>query len=85
LETLLTQIERSLPLNQLYIDLNSDERVKNDQAQTSQEIEAAIRSMLSKMSSVERKQSFLDEIKEVPPFCNHLEEIRKIEGEINER
>ena len=30
LETLLKYIERGIPLNQLYVDLNNDEKIEND-------------------------------------------------------
>ncbi len=38
LETLLKYIERGIPLNQLYIDLNNDEKIENDADMGEQEM-----------------------------------------------
>ena len=52
LDTLLKQIEISLPLNQLYVDLNNDEQLTNDQEQSEKEIVTALKNMLTcKMSA----------------------------------
>lgn len=45
--SLLTQIELGLPLNQLYVDLNNDEKIGNDKEQPSNEIEKTLRAIMS--------------------------------------
>lgn len=79
---LLTQIERNLPLNQLYIDLNNDEPVGNDKAQEEIDIESALRDMLPVALSVEEKCSFLDRLVDIPPYKNYTNVIEKVKKEL---
>lgn len=81
LYALLQQIERGLPLNQLYVDLNNDEQLKNKQSQDAEDIAFALRSMLVK-SSDEDKIAFLDAIREIEPFSSYQEVIEKVRREI---
>lgn len=78
--SLLTQIERTLPLNQLYIDLNNDERIGNDKRQEDSEIENALRNMLPEGLSANDKVIFLQSLKNIPPYkdyCNVIDQIIK--------
>ena len=81
LYALLRQIERGLPLNQLYVDLNNDEQLKNKQSQDAEDIAFALRSMLVK-SSDEDKIAFLDAIREIEPFSSYQEVIEQVRREI---
>lgn len=81
LYALLQQIERGLPLNQLYVDLNNDEQLKNGQSQHAEDIAFALRSMLVK-SSDEDKIAFLDAIREIEPFSSYQEVIEQVRREI---
>ncbi|MEF2904435.1 MAG: ATP-binding protein [Dialister invisus] len=81
LYALLQQIERGLPLNQLYVDLNNDEQLKNKQSQDAEDIAFALRSMLVK-SSDEDKIAFLDAIREIEPFSSYQEVIEQVRREI---
>ena len=45
------QIERGLPLNQLYVDLNNDEQLINDQEQGDDDIASALRGMMAGCSA----------------------------------
>ena len=81
LYALLQQIERGLPLNQLYVDLNNDEQLKNGQSQHAEDIALALRSMLVK-SSDEDKIAFLDAIREIEPFSSYQEVIEQVRREI---
>lgn len=82
LYALLQQIERGLPLNQLYVDLNNDEQLKNEQSQDAEEIAFALRSMLDLKSSDEDKIAFLDAIREIEPFSSYQEVIEQVRREI---
>ena len=78
---LLHQIEGGLPLNQLYVDLNSDERLENDQPQEGKEVVDALRAMLQPCSSIEEKEKLLDALSGVEPFSQfpHIVESMKKE------
>jgi len=82
LNALLSQIERSLPLNQLYIDLNNDEQISNEKAQDSKEIEEALRAMLPNSFSRTEKNDFLDKLSSMPPYNRFLKIIDKLKKEI---
>ena len=81
---LLTQIERSLPLNQLYIDLNNDEHVENDRTQEDAEIETAIKEMLPQGFSEQEKTSFLQKLMSIPPYKDYEAVLNKVIKEIAE-
>lgn len=82
LSALLIQIERTLPLNQLYIDLNNDEHISNEEAQDSKEIEKGLRAMLPDTLTWEQKISFLDKLSSIPPYDKHHKIVEKIKKEI---
>lgn len=82
LEILLNQIEKGLPLNQLYVDLNQDVRVENEQEQTPEEIVAMARTLLSGISSAEGRENLLAALMLAEPFRRYpdLPESLKKEG-----
>ena len=82
LYALLTQIERSLPLNQLYIDLNNDEHVENDRTQEDAEIEKAIKDMLPQGFSKDEKVKFLEKLMDIPPYKDYGDVLDKVIKEI---
>lgn len=82
LYALLTQIERSLPLNQLYIDLNNDEHVENDRTQNDKEIEKVIRDMLPQGFSNSEKIDFLEKLRDIPPYKNYSDILNKVTKEM---
>ena len=74
------QIERGLPLNQLYVDLNNDEQFVNDQDQAEQDISGALLSMLAGCNSDAEKNAILDTMSNIEPFSSYpsvFEIIRK--------
>ena len=83
LYALLTQIERTLPLNQLYIDLNNDEHVENDRLQEDAEIEKAIKDMLPLGWPEEKKVIFLETLMDIPPYKDYRNILDKVIKEIN--
>lgn len=82
LYALLTQIERSLPLNQLYIDLNNDEHVENDRTQEDGEIEKAIKDMLPQGFTINEKIAFLEKLTDIPPYKDYGDVLNKVIKEI---
>lgn len=83
LEVLLKQIEIGLPLNQLYIDLNHDEKLENDQEQNENDVIDALKGMLSEQMNRIEKLAFLRAMKNIEPFSQHPNIISELEQEIN--
>ncbi len=79
---LLQQIERCLPLNQLYIDLNNDEQLSNDVEQGPKEIYKALKSLLNGYDEKGQKEVFLNSISGIEPFSEYPEIVDKILEEI---
>lgn len=80
LHSLFQQIERGLPLNQLYVDLNNDEQLTNDQEQSPQDIAAALTAMLAECSTAAEKAALFDAMISIEPFSLYpkvLDTIRK--------
>ena len=83
LYSVLSQIEKNIPLNQLYIDLSNEEQVTNEQPQQAKEVEASLKSMISDEMSKDQKLSFLTIMKDTPPFKNYPEVMKRIIQEVN--
>lgn len=81
LDTLLKQIEISLPLNQLYVDLNNDEQLTNDQEQSEKDIVTALKNMLTSQMSAEEKIRFLSAMESIEPFAQYPAAIFKLKKE----
>ncbi len=84
INTLLCQIERGLPLNQLYIDMNNDERVNNDLEQSEDDIITALKSMLDIHPDYDKKISLLKTMRSIEPFSQYPETINKLKKEIHD-
>lgn len=69
IETLLKYIERGIPLNQLYVDLNNDEKIENDSGIEEAELQKTLEQLLSSISSSSAKKDFLSQIEHTEPFC----------------
>lgn len=78
------QIERGLPLNQLYVDLNNDEQLINDQDQAEQDISTALLSMLVGCSSAAEKVAILDTMSNIEPFSSYPEVFERIRKELSD-
>lgn len=79
LDTLLRQIEKTLPLNQLYIDLCGDEKITNEQKQEDDEIK---KTLLTMMSCTAEKKEFLERIASIPPYDEYPEVIAALMGNL---
>lgn len=83
LESLFKQIEQSIPLNQLYVDLNNDEKIENEIDLEYNEITTMLEQLMQAMPSKIIKLEMLDKIISVEPFNKHpeiIEEYRTKEG-----
>ena len=69
LESLLRYIERSLPLNQLYVDFNNDEKIENDTGIEEAEMRETLRQMLSAMPSSIFRLEMIEKLEHTEPFC----------------
>ena len=81
LHAMLRQIERSLPLNQLYIDLNNDELIENDKDQDAKEIERILKEMIPESFSIEEKIAFLNSLSNIPPYKDYASVLDKLRKE----
>ena len=76
------QIEIGLPLNQLYVDLNNDEYLTNDQEQKDKEIEAGLRAMINQQEESSVKLDIIDRMSQIEPFSRHPKVIERIRKEV---
>ena len=74
IETLLQQISISLPINSLYIDLTSDEKMDNDSEMKSQEIIELFRNTIEAYAG-DNKEDFIKLLLTTEPFCNYQEDV----------
>ena len=78
------QIERGLPLNQLYIDLNNDEQLINDQEQSPQEIKKELLAMLAECGMLKDKFKVLNIMRNTEPFSLYPEVFEAIRKELGD-
>ena len=75
LEMLLKQIGMSLPLNSLYIDLTSDEKLARDSDDAAKDIIALLKNMTASEPAGDRRIGLIEALKLVEPFCSYIDEI----------
>ncbi len=80
--SLLQQIERGLPLNQIYVDLNNDEQLKNDQEQADTDITNALKFMVDACKTKEEKTALLDVMSGIDPFSAYPDVVEKLRKEL---
>ncbi len=82
LNVLLQQIEMGLPLNQLYVDLNNDEQITNDNEQSDVEIVKSLQEMIMMCVDSQEKCNLLDAIACIEPYSAYLDIVEKLKEEI---
>ena len=82
LNALLQQIEKGLPLNQLYVDLNNDEQITNDNEQSDVEIVKSLQEMITMCADKQEKCNLLYAIACIEPYLSHLDIVEKLKEEI---
>ncbi|MFM9281362.1 ATP-binding protein [Paenibacillus jiagnxiensis] len=68
LEKLLIQIEKGLPLNQLYIDLTNDQRILNENEISRTELSVLLEQILSVCRNTEERDEMLKRLENTVPF-----------------
>lgn len=77
LRSLFLQIQGSLPLNHLYIDLTNDEKIANESSISDENILKLLKSSLDEMDSLNKRVALLEILKKAEPFCEYIEVIDK--------
>lgn len=77
IELLLSQIEASLPLNSLYIDLTNDEKITNEIYYDDKKVVALLKSVLQTCYNKDAKKALLESLLPADPFCEYTEAIQK--------
>ncbi|MBQ1734748.1 MAG: ATP-binding protein [Lachnospiraceae bacterium] len=72
---LLKQVGLSLPLNALYIDLTSDEKLASDSDDAAKDIIALLKNMTAAEPAGDQRLSLIETLKLVEPFCAYIDEI----------
>lgn len=78
LESLFRYIERGIPLNQLYVDLNNDEKIENDAEIEEAEMRKMLERMMSAMPSSILRQEMLEKLEHTEPFCMYPNVLRDL-------
>lgn len=76
-ENLLRYIEQSIPLNQLYVDMNNDEKFGNESGIDEAEARKTLEQLLSVMTNRIERAEFLSKIKHTEPFSFFPEMIKQ--------
>ena len=84
LDRYLVQIERSLPYNQIIVDVDNDQRIENFDDVDTIELEKSLDKLLKIQESKKSKLEFLDLLRFVEPFNNYPELIEKRKNILNE-
>jgi hypothetical protein len=82
LNALLQQIEIGLPLNQLYVDLNNDEQIINDNELSDAEIIKSLQEMITMCVEKQEKCNLLDAVACIEPYSTHHDIVEKLKEEI---
>ncbi|RUS48855.1 ATP-binding protein [Cohnella sp. AR92] len=77
-EKLLQQIERSLPLNQLYIDLTNDERIVNENEVSQSDLSNLLEQLLAGCRDVKEREMMLKRLASTEPFNQQPELLRDL-------
>lgn len=82
LEQLLAQIERSIPLNQLYIDLTSDERIVNENEVVKEDLLPLLQQLLAGCRSHQEREVLLKRLSRTEPFNQQPELLLELIQEV---
>lgn len=82
IHAMLKQIEIGLPLNQLYVDLNNDEYLTNDQDPKDKELESNLRAMVNSQKDTKIKLDIIERMSQIEPFSRHPSIAEKLRKEV---
>jgi len=80
IEVVLRQIECNIPLNQLYLDLNSDEQIENDTKIPEEEIKELLEKLLIPFSNTAQWFEMLDCLENAEPFVHYPDLIKRLKN-----
>jgi len=81
IESLLKSIEISIPFNQLYLDLTSEKKIKNDIEISEVEIESILIGLLEQIPTKSAKVEMLEQLEMTEPFINYPQLLMRYKGE----
>jgi hypothetical protein len=79
---LLTQVENSLPLNQLYVDFTSDHKIVNENELNDVNLEQVLNQMISVCKTLSEKEEMINRLAITEPFNQHPELLAKMLQEV---
>lgn len=79
---LLQQIELGLPLNQLYVDLNNDEQITNDNEQSIVDVKKSLEAMITMCAEKQAKCELLDAVVHIEPYSLYSDVVEELKKEI---
>ncbi len=79
---LLQQIELGLPLNQLYVDLNNDEQITNDNEQSIVDVKKSLEAMITMCAEKQEKCDLLDAVVHIEPYSSYSDVVEELKKEI---
>lgn len=82
IENLLLYIEKSLPLNQLYVDLTSDQKITNEDKISEEYLSELLKGLLSRCNGEKEKQEMVRRISITEPFSKEPELLEKLLQEV---
>ena len=82
IEHLLKNIERSLPLNQLYVDLTSDQKIINDSDISEVDLLQLLKGLLSGFNNAKQRQEMISRLSITEPFNQHPDLLKEILQEV---
>ena len=80
--SLLQQIELGLPLNQLYVDLNNDEQITNDNEQSIVDVKKSLEVMITMCAEKQEKCDLLDAVVHIEPYSLYSDVVEELKKEI---
>ena len=79
---LLQQIELGLPLNQLYVDLNNDKQITNDNEQSIVDVKKSLEAMITMCAEKQEKCDLLDAVVHIEPYSLYSDVVEELKKEI---
>lgn len=79
---LLQQIELGLPFNQLYVDLNNDEQITNDNEQSIVDVKKSLEAMITMCAEKQEKCDLLDAVVHIEPYSLYSDVVEELKKEI---
>lgn len=83
LNVLFLNIETALPINQIYLDLNNDEKITNESTKNQEYIEQTLKTILESFKTTEDKIGYIKNIENIEPYSSNPEITQKVLKELS--